>query len=212
MIVFPFKVIICVNDLLTRGSLNAHRSALKDVAGIYGFQNIETGEIVYIGSATNLWRRLLQHINGEKSNEILQKAFSKYGLAAFRFLVFSVLPLDPQVSKAEHRKMLLSAEQLYLDSFNPRYNILSLASSSLGYQHSPETLAKMSGSNNPAYGRTGEANPMFGRTGALHPMFGLTGDKSPNFGKVPANAVPVYVYDLHGELIQEFSSQAQAAQ
>lgn len=195
-----------------RSALNRHRSALKGAAGVYGFQNIETGEIVYIGSTTNLWRRVLQHINGEKSNVVLQNAFSKYGLESFRFLVFLIVPLDPQASSEEQRNSLLSAEQLYLDSFNPRYNILSLASSSQGYTHSPENLAKMSGPNNPAYGRTGEANPMFGRTGALHPMFGLTGDKAPNFGKVPANAVPVYVYNTNSELVKEFSSQAQAAQ
>jgi len=127
MLKFPFNVVVCVSGLLMRNVLNRHRSALKGAAGVYGFQNISTGEIVYIGSTTDLWRRVLQHINGEKSNVILQNAFSKYGLESFRFLVFLIVPLDPQASSEEQRNSLLSAEQLYLDSFNPRYNIFSLA-------------------------------------------------------------------------------------
>jgi len=140
-------------------------------AGVYGFQNIKTGEILYIGSAVNLWTRLLQHITGRKSNKILQQAFAKYGLAQFRFLVFEFIPLEG-ASTATTKATLLAAEQLYLDSFNPRYNILKVAGSLLGYSHTPETLAKMSGESNPMFGKTGANSPTFGRTGEKHPMFG----------------------------------------
>jgi group I intron endonuclease len=109
--------------------LKSFLQLLNNKAGIYGFQNIETGEIVYIGSAVNLWKRLMQHITGRNSNAILQKAFGKYGLASFRFLVFVFVPFpsggerssEEHNSKTEGRASLLSAEQLYLDSFNPRY-------------------------------------------------------------------------------------------
>lgn len=209
MKIFPFNVKVCVCDLHLRDSLNIFRSTLRNAAGVYGFQNKITGEIVYIGSAINLWRRLIQHLNNEKSNPILQHAFSKYGVASFRFLVFF---LDPLQLEKPGRTYLVGVEQIYLDFFNPRYNILRNADSSLGYKHSPETLAKISGENNPLFGRTEDKNPIFGRSGSLHPRFGLTGALAPNFGKVPANAVPVYVYDLQGNLIKEFSSQASAAQ
>jgi len=162
-------------------------------AGVYGFQRIATGEIVYIGSAINLWKRFLQHITGQKSNVILQNAFAKYCLASFRFLVFEILPSIPSNSTEEDRATLHETEKFYLDTFKPRYNILSTAGSTLGYKHTTESLAKMSGGNNPAYGRSGAMNPMFGRTGVDHPMYGVTGADHPNFGKVPANAKTVFV-------------------
>jgi len=110
----------------------------------------------------------MQHILNQKSNVILQKAFTKYGLASFRFLVFEYISLEE--GTAENLSMLLATEQLYIDSFKPRYNINPTAGSSLGYKHTKETLAKMRGVNNPAYGRTGDKNPMWGRTGNKHPM------------------------------------------
>lgn len=163
---------------------------LFNQAGIYGFQNIETGEIVYIGSAVNIWTRFLQHITGKKSNLILQQAFTKYGLAQFRFLVFQFLPLDSNC-KDTQKSTLLAAEQSYLDSFKPRQNILKQAGSLQGYKHTPEALAKMSGEFNPMFGKTGANSPTFGRVGAKHPMFGKKGIDAP--GKIPANALPVYL-------------------
>jgi len=212
MIQFPFNVALCIENLHLTDILRAFRGFLVNKAGIYGFQNIKTGEIVYIGSCINLWKRLMQHITGQKSNIILQNAFSKYGLASFRFLVFVFVPLEEHNSKAEGRTSLLSAEQLYLNSFNPRYNILKVAGSSLGYTHTPEALAKMSGENNPMFGKTGENNPMFGRTGADHPIYGNTGESAPNFKKVPANASPVYLYNTDRVLLNSFSSREAAAQ
>jgi group I intron endonuclease len=152
MIQRPFNVAVCIEKLHLIDMLRSFLQLLNNKAGIYGFQNIETGEIVYIGSAVNLWKRLMQHITGRNSNVILQKAFGKYGLASFRFLVFVFIPLEEQNSKTEGRASLLSAEQLYLDSplgssrrldsFNPRYNILTVAGSSLGYTHTPETALR----------------------------------------------------------------------
>jgi len=44
------------------------------------------------------------------------------------------------------------------------YNILAKAGNSLGYKHSEESLLKMSGANNPMFGKTGESNPFFGKS------------------------------------------------
>jgi len=57
-----------------------------------------------------------------------------------------------------------------------------------GKLFSDDTRAKLSGEN----------NPMFGRTEALHPMY----------GKVAANAMTVNVYSLDNVLVQTFSSKA----
>lgn len=119
MINFPFNVAVCIENLHIRNLLEIFRLVLINKAGIYGFQLIATGEIVYVGSAVNLWKRILQHITGKKSNEILQNAFEKYGLAAFRLLVFEFIQLEENHSKAESRTIILAAEQLYLDTFQP---------------------------------------------------------------------------------------------
>lgn len=37
----------------------------------------------------------------------------------------------------------LEREQYYLDKYEPEYNTLSLANSSLGFKHTPETKEKM---------------------------------------------------------------------
>jgi group I intron endonuclease len=47
----------------------------------------------------------------------------------------------------------ISREQYYLDLLNPEYNILKIAGSRLGFKHSEETLLKMSGKNNPMFGK-----------------------------------------------------------
>ena len=72
------------------------------------------------------------------------------------------------------------------------YNFNPIAGSSLGYKHTEDTLAKMSGENNPMYGRTGTINPMY--------------------GKVPANAMTINVYSLNNVLVRSFTSQVEAAE
>lgn len=41
-------------------------------------------------------------------------------------------------------KYVISREQYYIDLLKPKYNILKIAGSSLGYKHSEETRAKIS--------------------------------------------------------------------
>jgi hypothetical protein len=62
--------------------------------------------------------------------------------------------MDPEVSQETNKANLLAREQHYLEflfslpqSF--RYNFLSTAGSSLGYNHSEETRPQISGANNP---------------------------------------------------------------
>ncbi|RUP49502.1 hypothetical protein BC936DRAFT_142380 [Jimgerdemannia flammicorona] len=62
------------------------RNGLSKAAGVYGFQLISTGEIVYIGSSVNLARRFMDHVNNRGSNIPLQRGFAKHGVPASNFL------------------------------------------------------------------------------------------------------------------------------
>jgi hypothetical protein len=57
MIQRPFNIALFIENLHLTDTLRSFRQLLIQKAGIYGFQKIETGEIVYIGSTINLWKR-----------------------------------------------------------------------------------------------------------------------------------------------------------
>ena len=71
-----------------------------------------------------------------------------------------------------------------------------------GYKRSQETRDKMSGENNPMFGKFGENHPNYGRTGISHPMFGQhhtpeardkmsaaqSGENNPMFGRTGENS------------------------
>lgn len=54
----------------------SYRQLLKDKAGIYCFVNTVTNKR-YIGSAKDLYIRLIEHLSNKKSNIALQNAISK---------------------------------------------------------------------------------------------------------------------------------------
>lgn len=64
-----------------------YKSELKNVGGIYGFFNIIDGK-QYIGSSSNLYERMTDHIKGVSSNIRLQRSISKYGLEYFHFVIY----------------------------------------------------------------------------------------------------------------------------
>jgi group I intron endonuclease len=77
------------------------------------------------------------------SNMPIYKALLKYGKSKFKLVIIEYC--DP--------KDVISREQYYLDLLNPDYNILKIARSSLGYKHSEEIRAKISGENHPFFGK-----------------------------------------------------------
>src|SRR3954470_5259984 len=80
------------------------KKGLDGLSGIYAFVHIETG-ICYIGSSIDLAGRIMNHINGNSSNQHLQYAIAKYGLPSFAFVILQYcIPSD-----------LLELEQHYLD-------------------------------------------------------------------------------------------------
>ncbi len=102
-------------------------------AGVYCIKNL-INEKSYIGSSGNILSRWRQHLRAlEKGNhhsKILQRAYNKYGLENFEFIILE------ECEKSKN--IIVELEQLYLDSKKPEYNCSPTAGSTLGYKHPPE--------------------------------------------------------------------------
>ncbi|RUO95833.1 hypothetical protein BC936DRAFT_143132 [Jimgerdemannia flammicorona] len=162
------------------------RNGLSKAAGVYGFQLISTGEIVYVGSSVNLARRFMDHVNNRKSNIPLQHGFAKYGVPAYNFLIFERHNYDYDISTQDNKTLLLAMEQKFLDLFTPRYNINPTAGSSLGVLRS-QTFKDKQRANN-----TGQGNPMYGRAGEDSPRFGILHNEE---ARVKMGSQYLYVFD-----------------
>jgi len=200
--------VITFTDLMDPSVLTSIKSTQNLHAGVYAFRNEITGEIVYVGSSSNLARRFYEHLNGGRSNIILQQAFKKHGLKNFSFIILEYYIFNWDLSMQENLKLLLAMEQKYLDSLKPRYNIAAVAGSPMaGRNHSDESKEKistaLSGENNPNYGKdlSGELNPFFGKTHSDQTKAKISANKSQK----------VFIYSLDNQLIQEFDSQGAAA-
>jgi group I intron endonuclease len=107
-------------------------------SGIYEIVNTINGKR-YVGSAKNFAKRWAAHrsklrIGGHHCGH-LQRAWSRYGEAAFSFVVLERCAVA----------LLIEREQAAIDSLRPDYNHAKVAGhrTFLGLKHSPETLAKM---------------------------------------------------------------------
>ena len=105
----------------------------KEKAGIYRWVHLESGKS-YIGSSIRLDNRFKQyfrysHLTSIYRNMRINKALLKYGYSGFRFEILEYCSV----------KELLTREQFYLDQYQPEYNILKVAGSTLGYRHSKDS-------------------------------------------------------------------------
>ncbi len=112
-------------------------------SGIYAIYNIKNGKI-YIGSAINLHRRLVDHVYFlnllSHHSVLLQRAWLKYGANSFEFYVLEYV---------SNKNNLVDREQYWMDlndSSNPKlgYNVSPTAGSCLGIKHSEEAKAARS--------------------------------------------------------------------
>lgn len=82
--------------------------------------------------------RFHKHLFSFTGNKRVANAVNKYGLSVFAFLVLEM----PQEEKTDST-LLLNREDYYLKTLKPEYNIAPLASNSIGWKHSEESLSKM---------------------------------------------------------------------
>lgn len=102
--------------------------------GIYQITNLQNGKC-YVGSAVSFRKRWKEHLrqltNGNHHSTVMQRAWDKYGEAAFEFKKLLVC------AKAD----LIWFEQRAIDVLKPAYNICKIAGSVLGYRHTSEAKA-----------------------------------------------------------------------
>ena len=105
--------------------------------GVYEICNAANGKR-YVGSAADFRKRRVMHLSvlrrGKHHSVVLQRAWDKYGEAAFSF----------NLLLACSRKDLVFYEQRCMDGLSSEYNIAKVAGSSLGLVLSPEHRAKIS--------------------------------------------------------------------
>lgn len=105
-----------------------------NIIGIYKIENQRNGK-QYIGSSNNVNKRLTEHRrvlkNGIHHSIKLQRAVNKYGIENFTFCLLE------ECTEGD----LLKQEQRYFDLFKPEYNILKIAGSRKGFNHSDMTKA-----------------------------------------------------------------------
>ena len=106
-------------------------------SGIYTITNNTNGHR-YVGSAVDINGRWAAHksaLLGNKHHSIyLQRAFNKYGEAAFKF----------EVLEHWESEFLIGMEQLWINWLRPEYNMAPVAGSQLGMMHTAEANAKNS--------------------------------------------------------------------
>ena len=98
--------------------------------GVYRWTNNVTGDS-YVGSSINLSNRLRVYydynsISDFSKGSIINRALLKYGYSNFTLEILEYCNEDS----------VLVREQHYLDSLNPKYNVLKTAGSSFGHKHS----------------------------------------------------------------------------
>ncbi|KGQ02207.1 putative intron-encoded endonuclease 1 (mitochondrion) [Beauveria bassiana D1-5] len=195
-------------------NINICKELLKKKGGIYSFINTINGK-QYIGSAKDFYIRLNEHLNNKKSNSNLQKAFVKYGLQNFNWVIYEYFTYE---SKILDHDALTELETNYIQAFDysTLYNMKRIATSMLGYKHTDEAIQKMierfqDKSNHPMFGKTHseEVLKLISKPGSLNPMFGKThSDKTKELMARKKNKYinGVGIYDLNGNLIKKFNN------
>ena len=119
--------------------------------GIYKIVNSQNGKI-YVGSSLDVERRWRKHKSalraGRHRNPHLQNSWDLYGESAFSLSVLEQVSED---------LCLLEAEQRYIDTLKPDYNIATHATGGSG-PRSEETKQKISAAVK------GDKHPFFGKT------------------------------------------------
>lgn len=110
---------------------------LNNKAAIYIFQLIKNKSKIYVGSTSNLRKRINQHRysvnNGRKDCPKFYNFIRKHGWDNFRLGILEYCD----------KESLIKREQYYLDTLKPNLNINKTARSTLGYKHSKKKCEKL---------------------------------------------------------------------
>jgi excinuclease UvrABC nuclease subunit len=112
------------------------KSDLYKIAGVYAFIHLPDGK-QYIGSSSNLYERLSNHIRGKNSNINLQQAIANSGLDNFIFVIYYFY--------TDSNIVLTDIEKNFISSFpfETLYNIKKYTKSMLKYKHTNEAIEKI---------------------------------------------------------------------
>lgn len=162
---------------------------LRKKAGVYVFINNKTNEL-YVGSSVNLTKRMVSYYyyyNSDKPSQVvIIRAMKKYGLDNFSLGIKEFCTSDNQTC--------LDLEQKWIDHYEPKYNVLTVAGNSSGYKHSIETInklrEKLRKENHPKFGSTTSVETKQAISEGIklyysinnHPRKGLKGNLSPQYG------------------------------
>lgn len=174
----------------------------------------------YIGSAKDLYLRLVEHFSNKKYNAALQNAINKYGLDKFSFCIYEYFTYH---SKVVSHKALTDLETAYIKKypFDTLYNFMSTATSLTGYKHSDQAKLKMlkryeTKSNHAMYGKKHRTDSLalISKPGELNPMFGklhssTTMEKISD--KISKYIDGIGIYDLNDNLISKFKNNVELA-
>jgi group I intron endonuclease len=223
----PLYLVKLLSSIPVKIYFNANTAKLEILkdnrkkAGIYLWTHKESGN-KYVGSAFDLSKRLKDYYSSlylNQTNNYICKALKYHTHLAFSLSILEYINIS-NLSKEEARKLILSREQYHLDLIKPKYNILKIAGSSLGYKHTEESFIKFSGENHPLFGKThspntiiklsGKNNHMFGRKGNLHPMYGKSPSIKTRILSRIVQGTTIFVYDTQGSLVNKFNSAREA--
>ena len=207
---------------------------MEIISGVYCIENT-VNKKKYIGSSINVYKRRNRHFselkNQKHKNIKLQHSYNKHGKDNF---IFSVIEFIEDINK------LIEKEQHYIDNLKPEYNINLIANSSLGVKRSEETKEKIRlanlGLQHPEWrnkikseaqggdnhwtksknfsedskNKMSESQKKLYENGYVSHRKGVKESQEIINNKIKRASKPILMFDLEGNLIEEFSSAKEA--
>jgi group I intron endonuclease len=128
----PIKPLKTYSDL---SNTNLLKKDLSNLGGVYGLIHIKSSK-QYIGSSSNLYSRIMDHIKNRKSNLRLQKSIKKYDLKSFNLIIY-YFHTDLNVLLTNIETTVISAFP-----FSSLFNLKKKATSKLRYKHTKQAIKK----------------------------------------------------------------------
>jgi group I intron endonuclease len=150
---------------------NLLKKDLSNLGGVYGFIHIKSSK-QYIGSSSNLYSRIMDHIKGRNSNLKLQRSIKKYSLKSFHLIIY-YFHTNPNVLLTDIETSVISAFP-----FSYLFNIKKKANSMLRYQHTKQAREQMKSRfvNKVNHGQSHKkiTLSLLSKPDKLNPIFGKT--------------------------------------